>query len=129
METPKENPELIYEDLTGRIIELAIAVHKALGPGLVERFYERALCIELELADIPFQCQPEYAVSYRGEVLGMHRLDLVVDKRVSVELKAVSDIAPVHMAQARSSIKAAGLRVALILNFAKPVLEIKRVVQ
>ena len=119
---------LIHEDLTGRIIECGITVHRELGSGFAERFYEKALCIELELADLPFARQIEVPVMYRGEEIGFHRLDLVVLDKVVIELKAASQIVAAHLSQAKSCLVASGKRVALVLNFGAATLEIKRVV-
>lgn len=128
---------LEHEELTGAIIGAAIAVHRELGPGFVESIYESALVIELEargfrLASpargIPHTRQLVVPVSYRGVVVGTHRLDLFVEDTIVVELKAVREIADAHFAVVRSQLCASSCRHGLILNFAKPTLEVKRVV-
>jgi GxxExxY protein len=117
-----------FEDCSGRVIGAAVAVHTALGPGFLESIYQRALEIELDLRDIEFQRQLEVDVRYRGETVGRHRLDLLVEQSVVVELKAVSVILEAHLAQLRSYLKATDTRVGLLLNFSAPVLGVRRVV-
>lgn len=113
-------------ELTDRIIGAAIAVHTALGPGFLEAIYEAAICLELEATGIAFERQKPVAVRYRGEVVGEHRLDLLVERRVVVELKAIKEIEPVHFAIVRSYLKALDLEDGLILNFAAPKLTVRR---
>ena len=119
---------LEHEELTGSIIGAAIAVHRELGPGFVETVYENALAIELRARDVRHARQVCVPVMYRGVEVGLHRLDLLVDDTIVVELKAVKEIADPHFAVVRSYLRASGCRHGLILNFAKPTLEVKRVV-
>lgn len=119
---------LEHEELTGAIIGAAIAVHRELGPGFVESIYESALVIELEARSIPHTRQFVVPVTYRGVVVGTHRLDLLVDDTIVVELKAIREIADAHFAVVRSHLRASGCRHGLILNFAKPTIEVRRVV-
>lgn len=118
---------LEHEELTGRIIGAAIAVHKAPGPGFVESFYENAFVIELRYRDIVFQRQLLVPVIHRGAEVGMHRLDLLVDGKVVVELKAVKQILDIAFSITRSYLRAVNSDHGLILNFAKTPLEVKRV--
>jgi len=118
---------LEHEELTGRIIGAAIEVHKALGPGFLESVYENAMALELRAQDIPFLRQVSVPVVYRGAEVGLHRLDLYVAESIGVELKTVKALEDIHFAIARSYLRAAGRRHGLILNFAKPTLEAKRV--
>jgi len=118
---------LEHEELTGRIIGAAIAVHKALGPGFVESVYEKALVIELRHRDIGFQRQLLVPVIYRGAEVGLHRLDLLVEDKIVVELKTVKQIPDIAFATTRSYLCAVDSDHGLILNFAKPTLEVKRV--
>ena len=118
---------LELEELTGKIIGAAIRVHKELGPGYVESVYEEALVLELAAAGIPFERQKLIRVYYRGQLVGEQRLDLLVDKTVVVELKAVSELLDIFFARTRSYLKALDLKHGLILNFATMPLTIKRV--
>jgi GxxExxY protein len=118
---------LEHEELTGRIIGAAIEVHKQLGPGFIESIYENALTVELRTRGISFLRQLTVPVLYRDLEVGLHKLDLLVESLIVVELKAVKELNDTHFAIVRSYLRAAGLDHGLILNFAKPTLEIKRV--
>ncbi|MBN2122760.1 MAG: GxxExxY protein [Deltaproteobacteria bacterium] len=117
-----------FEDLSGKVIGAAIEVHSALGPGFLESIYEEALKVELDEHQIKFESQKEIKVEYLGVEVGTHRLDLVVEKEIILELKAVKELMDIHFAQLRSYLKATGIKVGLLLNFSKPTLEIRRVV-
>lgn len=119
---------LEFEELTEDIIAAAIDVHKALGPGFLESIYENALSLEFDSRDIPYKRQWEISIFYHGKEVGKHRLDMFVYNRFVVELKAIKEITNEHFAIVRSYLKAMGQRHGLILNFAKPTLEIKRVI-
>lgn len=108
--------------------ESTIQVHKKLGPGFLESIYENAIAPELKSRGINSETQKEINVYYDGQEIGLHRLDLVVENEIIVELKAVNEFEDIHLAQLMSCLKAANLKVGLLLNFAKPVLKIKRVV-
>ena len=105
------------EVLMSVVIGAAIEVHRHLGPGFVESIYEQALCYELMERKVPFERQKEIAVPYKRAVLTGQRLDLLVDARLILELKAVAQILPIHEAQIMSYLKALNLRAGLILNF------------
>ncbi len=117
-----------FERLSRKIIGAAIAVHKELGPGFLEHIYEEALKVEFAKCPLSFESQKEIQIKYHGIEIGSHRLDLIVESRIIVELKAVKEFRDIHYAQLRSYLKATGLKVGLLLNFAKPTLQIKRVV-
>ncbi len=119
--------DLGNKELSGRVIEAAIEVHKALGPGFLESFYEEALCIELTHRGIRFERQKAVPITYRGVQIGEHRVDLLVEGVLLLELKAVATIDDVFFAIGRSYLKALGLRDGLILNFAAMPLEIRRI--
>ncbi len=115
------------EKLTEKIIGSAIRVHQELGPGFIESFYEKALAIELEECGIHFRQQLEVPVKYRDQEIGRHRLDLLVENRIVVELKAISELEDIHFAIVRSYLNATGSKHGLLLNFAKTTLQMKRV--
>jgi GxxExxY protein len=117
-----------FEELSRKIIGAAIKVHRELGPGFLENIYEEALKIEFSEYDITFDFQKEFKIKYLGIDIGTHRLDLIIENKIIIELKAVKELANIHYAQLRSYLKATGLKVGLLLNFAKPTLEIKRIV-
>jgi GxxExxY protein len=115
---------LLQEELTEQVIGAAIEVHRELGPGLLESAYEECLCHELHLRNIPFARQVAVPVKYKGISLDCgHRLDLVVDDSVVIELKCVDRVLPIHGAQLLTYLKLTGKRVGLILNFHVPVLK------
>lgn len=114
-------------DLSGRIIGAAIKVHEILGPGFLEAIYEEALCIELKCQGMGYERQLPVRLTYRDQAIGEHRLDLLVEGKVVVELKAVVALDPIYFAIVRSYLKATGQELALLLNFATPTLSIKRV--
>jgi GxxExxY protein len=118
------------EMVAGEIIASALAVHRELGPGYLESFYRKAMCLELRARDIAFETEKPIVVWYRGEELGTHRIDLVVQGLVVVELKAVEALAPVHRKQVVSYLKATKLRLGLLINFDDELLKqgLKRVV-
>jgi GxxExxY protein len=118
----------ICSEITDKIINLAIKVHKELGPGFIEKFYEKALIYELGKNKIRYIAQKEVSVKYENISLGTQRIDLVIENRVIVELKVISEINEVNIAQIVSYLRASGVKVGLILNFAKNKLEIKRVI-
>lgn len=114
-------------ELTGSVLGAAIAVHKALGPGFIEGVYEEALVLEMTCRRIGHLRQVVVPVVYEGVEVGRHRLDLLVENQVVVELKAIRDLADEHFAIVRSYMRATGCPVGLLLNFGKPTLEARRV--
>jgi GxxExxY protein len=115
---------LLEKELTDKIIHAAIEVHKALGPGLLESAYQTCMVHESKLLRLNFEQQIPVMVTYKGIQLdGGYRLDLVYEKRVIVEIKAVEQILPVHEAQLLTYLKLTGIRVGLLLNFNVPMLK------
>jgi len=105
------------QGLTDAIIAAAIDVHRELGPGSVEKIYENALALELEARGYKIQRQVTVDVLFRDRQVGQHRIDLLVDGELIVELKSVKALMETHKAQLRSTLKAAGKRVGLLMNF------------
>ncbi|HEY3414225.1 MAG TPA: GxxExxY protein [Armatimonadota bacterium] len=105
-------------DVTEQVIGAAIEVHKHLGPGLLESTYEACLCHELALRGVQFERQMSIPLSYKGVQLACgHRIDLVVERRVIVELKSVDALIPLHEAQLLTYLRTTGLHTGLIINF------------
>ena len=117
------------EDLATRVIGCCIDVHRALGPGLLEKIYARAVCIELDHAGILYQREREIPVTYRGELLCQQRLDIVVADQIILEIKSVEHLSPVHRAQLTSYLRISKIRLGLLINFNVAILQdgIKRV--
>lgn len=105
------------DQLTEAIIGAAIEVHRILGPGLLESIYEEALCHELQLRSISAERQVEIDVIYKGRVIKGQKIDIIVEKQVVLELKAVSKLPEVAFAQTLSYLRASVLKRALLLNF------------
>jgi len=121
------NRDEIYE-LSKKIIGIAISVHKKLGPGFVEKIYEKALAYEFKRQGMEFVEQKIIKVIYEDVELGDQRVDFLVEDEIILELKSVSEINEIHEAQMLSYLKTADKRLGLILNFAKKKLDIKRLV-
>lgn len=120
--------EFLYKDLTGEIIEAACNVHNTLGCGLLEKVYENALAWELELRKKKISSQREFKVIYRDKEVGIYYADLIVENKVVIEVKSVEEIMDAHRAQLLNYLRISGLRVGLIINFAKPRLKYERLV-
>ena len=122
---------MIEEQLTEQVIGAAIEVHKYWGPGLYEDIYEKSLCHELTLRGVRFQNQVRLPLIYKGVRVGDDlKLDVIVNDKVVVELKVVTEFAPIHEAQLLTYMKLINCRVGLLINFHVPVLKdgIKRFV-
>ena len=119
--------DLPDKEITDKILAAAIRVHRELGPGYLESIYEEALCVELAAMGLAVERQKSVEVHYRNQIVGMHRLDLMVEFRVVVELKAIKEFEPIHFSVVRSYLKATGLETGLLLNFHSVPLAIKRV--
>jgi len=101
-----------------RVLGCALKVHKALGPGLMESVYESCLAHELGKAGLPFDRQLSLPVTYDGVIIEAgYRLDLLVQRQVVIEIKAIETIAKVHRAQLLSYLKLGGFRLGYLLNF------------
>ena len=109
--------------LSGKVIGAAIEVHQTLGPGLLESAYEECLCHELNINGLSFKRQWHLPVSYKAIKLDCgYRLDIVVEKLIIIELKAVDRIEPIHKAQLLTYLKLANMKLGLLLNFNVPVM-------
>lgn len=116
-----------HVELTQQIIAACYEVHKVLGPGLEERFYRDALMHELELRGLAVQREQDFIVEYKGKQLGLHRVDLIVENTVLIELKAVTGkLLDVHVAQTISERNIARLPVALLINFGDTSVQVRR---
>ena len=115
-----------YSDETGKIIGLAMEVHKFLGNGFQEVIYQRALEIEFSINNIPFKREFEMPIIYKSEQIGTRRVDFLLYDKISVELKALIKLEPVHFAQAINYLEAYNLEIGLLLNFGAVSMEIKR---
>jgi GxxExxY protein len=112
---------MLHEDITGRIIDGALKIHTALGPGLLESTYDACLQYEFNVANLRYEHQVRLPVVYRGMQLdAAYRIDFLVENCVIVELKAVKELLPLHTAQLLSYLKLSGRKVGLLINFNVP---------
>lgn len=114
--------------LTEKIIGLAIKIHKVLGPGFVEKIYEKVLSYEFKKTGLNFRNQAVIKVQYEDLEVGSQRVDFIVEEEIIVDVKSASKIIELFEHQLLSYLKTSGKRVGLILNFGGKSLEIKRVV-
>jgi len=119
---------IIYRDLSYQIMGAIFEVHKELGPGFLESVYKKALLLELTGRGMKVDEEKVFALIYKGKKVGTHRLDLIVEDRIVVELKTVERFAPHHTAQLLSYLKASGHRLGILVNFSKSKVESRRVV-
>lgn len=114
------------EDLTGKIIACAYAVHNSLGAGFLESVYQKALAIELAKQGLSGVMEKKVPVYYEGNLVGDFRADLVVEDRVIVETKAVNSLAAPHEVQLVNYLVATNTPIGLLINFGNQSVEIKR---
>lgn len=115
-----------FQELTHKIIGCSMEVHKNLGNGFPEVMYQRALAVELDLQKIIYEREFEMPVYYKGTYIGTRRADFLVEKFISVELKAQLQLEDAHLAQALNYLEAYNLEIGLLINFGARSLEFKR---
>jgi GxxExxY protein len=120
--------EIIEKELSYKVVQAAYEVFNGLGPGFLEKIYQEAMVVVLRKNQHTVEVQKSAPIIFLGKQIGVHVLDIVVDGRIILELKAVSEIAQVHKQQALSYLKATGLPLALIINFGAHRLQVARVV-
>ena len=118
---------LLYQELTNRILKAYYTVHNELGCGFLEKVYQEALEVQLSEMDIPFEREKHLPITYHGKVLKCDYIaDFVVDNKVIIELKAVTEKSPIFEAQTINYLRATGIKVGLLINFGIRQLQIKR---
>lgn len=122
------NEKYIHSDITAEILNVAFEVHKIIGPGFVELVYLRSMIVECGLRNIEIDSEIELPIYYKNVRVGSRRADLLVKKKVIVELKAVVELNDNHLAQAINYLEAFNLEVGLLLNFGSMSLQYKRVI-
>ena len=109
---------MTLNDISGAVVDAAIQIHRKLGPGLLESVYESVLAYELDRRGLAVERQVPIPVRYEDlEISDAFRADLIVDRRVIVELKSVEQVAPVHKKQLLTYLRLSDMRVGLLLNF------------
>lgn len=116
-----------HSEITRKIICAAMKVHSTLGNGFQEVIYQRALAIEMATQEVSFQRELEMQIYYDGQEIGTRRVDFLVEDKVMVELKALTALEDVHLAQAINYLEAYGLEVGLLINFGTKSLQYRRV--
>ncbi len=119
---------IIYKELSDKIIGCAITVHKIVGSGFLENVYEQSLCVELRVNNIPFERQKGYSVFYKSYTVGVYIVDILIDNRVIVELKSVPYINRNMEAQLLNYLHVSKVHVGYVINFRNAVIEFKRLV-
>lgn len=120
--------ELMHKEITEQIIGAAFEVYRHLEPGFLEKVYQRAMKIELELRGLEAMIESAIKVQYKGQIVGDYSADLFVNGCVIVELKVAPTLDPRDEAQLLNELKATGIRVGLLINFGKQKAEFKRMV-
>ena len=120
---------LLDSELTRKIIGSAMEVHRVLGNGFQEVVYQRALALEMMTKALEFSREHEMPIYYKGTEVGTRRVDFLVEERVIVELKAITQLEDVHLAQAINYLEAYQLEIGLLINFGGRSLEFKRVMK
>lgn len=115
-----------YSELTGKIIGAAMEVHSFLGNGFQEVIYQRSLSYEMQLQGIAHKREVEMTVMYKDLKVGQRRVDFLVEKIISVEIKATTQLEPVHLAQAINYLEAYNLEIGLLINFGETKLQFHR---
>jgi GxxExxY protein len=118
---------MLYEEVTSKIIKAFYNVYNTLGTGFLENVYEKALLIELKEFGLKVEPQKEIEVFYKNKVVGKYRADIVVENKIIIELKAVSQILELHKAQLINYLKATNYRLGFLVNFGDK-LEFKRII-
>ena len=122
-------PEIIFKELSFAIVGACMEVHRILGPGFLEAVYQAALAHEFTLRGIKFEQYVKLPVSYKGELIGDYEADFVIEGKIILELKAVTNLHPRHEAQAIHYLTATGFKLAILLNFGTPSLEHQRIIK
>jgi GxxExxY protein len=121
--------EILYKELSFKVVGAAMEVHSVLGPGFLEAVYQAALTREMTLRKISFTQQKRLPVTYKDLLVGDYVADFVIEDKMIVEIKSVSRLHPNHQAQAMHYLAATGYRLALLLNFGTGSLEQRRIIK
>ncbi len=120
--------EILYKDLSFKVVGLAMQVHNTLGFGFLEKIYENSLMVLLKREGIKAKQQAPITVYFEGENVGEYFADILIEDKIILELKSADNIVNAHRAQTLNYLKATGLNLAIILNFGKERLEYERLV-
>ena len=124
----KAEGKVLYADLSYWVMAAVFEVHNLIGPGFTENVYEEALVVELEQQGIPFERQKMINVYYKDRIVGTYRVDIVIDRKIVLEIKAVSSLQDVFKQQVLAYLKASGLRLGILVNFGNKRVQSTRIV-
>jgi GxxExxY protein len=124
---PLTGPNVIFPELSFEIMSVVYEVHNQLGPGYPEEIYQRAAAMEFTLRKVPIEEQKVIPVMYKGKQMGVFRLDMVVDGKIILEFKAVSELNDLFKQQTLSYLKATGLKLGILINFGVARIEYVRI--
>ena len=119
--------DLLFPELSYQVMQAVFEVHNHLGPGFTEDIYENALALELEIKGIPFERQTQIQVHYKDRFVGNYRLDMVIDSKIILELKAVTQLNDVFKAQLLSYLSATGMQLGILINFGTKRVQFERI--
>ena len=119
--------DLLFPELSYQVMQAVFEVHNHLGPGFTEDIYENALALELEIKGIPFERQTQIQVHYKDRFVGNYRLDMVIDSKIILELKAVTQLNDVFKAQLLSYLSATGKQLGILINFGTKRVQFERI--
>ena len=120
--------EILYPDISYKIIGAAMEVHRSLGNGFLEKVYENALMVMFKEIPLIAAQQTPIKVVFRNEIIGNYIADILIENKIILELKTVNKITNIHRAQVLNYLKATGLKLAIIINFKNQSLEYERIV-
>jgi GxxExxY protein len=123
------SPQYLHSEITAKIIGCAMEVHRQLGNGFPEVIYQRALELEMLAQGLNFTREHDMKIYYKSTYIGTRRVDFLVEDKVMVEIKALTELEDIHLAQAINYLEAYGLEVGLLLNFGSRSLQYKRVMK
>lgn len=126
--TIDKDKEVVYKELSYKVINAALYVHNKLGVGFLEKVYENALIIAFKKNNIQCKQQIPLIVYFEGEIVGEYFADIIVEDKIIIELKTVDKILDIHRAQVMNYLRATRYKLALLINFARPKLEWERIV-
>jgi GxxExxY protein len=115
-----------HEEMTYKIIACVMDVHKKPGPGYPEYIYHRALIIEFKLQELDFISDYEIKIYYKGELIGLRKVDFLVDGIIPIEIRAATELSDLNIAQAKNYLEAGGIEIGLLINFGASSLQFKR---
>jgi GxxExxY protein len=117
-----------FEEITHKIIGCSMEVHRVPVPGFQEYIYHRALAKEFKLQGVQFEDEYDIKIYFKGDQIGLRRVDFLVEHPIPVEIKAVTELTDTNLAQSKNYLEAGGIEIGLLVNFGSPSLQLKRLI-